>query len=281
MGTKKNYKFKKLNCSGRRKGYSCYSNKNILKLKKAWNIRHPDFIIKTNEPRKIWNILKDNLSHTCDNEKCWLKALFNKYKIDQDLLNYTFSPNKPKSWEQNPNEWLSSVDIQKVMRQYEAIHPNFKFIGSSPIDFDKIKYDGECVWPELCKFDIDKYIKKNINKIGISLNLDKHTQPGSHWVTLFIDIKNNFIFYFDSNADSAPNEVVNLIDRIIKQCEEIGIKMDILESETVHQYQNNECGIYSLYFCDQLIKNDTNYKKFINQRITDEEMIKYRDKFFN
>ena len=32
-----------------------------------------------------------------------------------------------------------------------------------------------------------KYKKQGINKIGVIFNLDKHTQPGSHWVALFID----------------------------------------------------------------------------------------------
>ena len=278
---KKNKKFKKLNCSARRQGYTCYTKKQIIKLKNAWNTRHPDSKIVTSEPREIWNFLKHKLSDTCKNERCWLKKLFERYELDKDMLNYTFSPNKPQSWEKNPREWLSSIDIQDVMKQYENIYPNFLFIGSSPIDFDTIKYNGKCVWPELCNFNISDHMKNNINKIGISLNLDKHTQPGSHWVTLFIDIKNKFIFYFDSNGDEAPKEVVKLIDRIINQCNEINIDMKVLETKVEHQYENNECGIYSLYFCDQLIKNDSNYKNFIDKRISDEEMIEYRDKFFN
>ena len=41
------------------------------------------------------------------------------------------------SWESNPKEWLSSDEILEVMKQYEHSHPEFVFLGPSPIDFEK------------------------------------------------------------------------------------------------------------------------------------------------
>ena len=58
-------------------------------------------------------------------------------------------------------------------------------------------YNGECVWPELCNFDIEEYANHGVNKIGISLNLDPHDKGGSHWVSLFVDLKKKFIFYLN------------------------------------------------------------------------------------
>ena len=37
-----------------------------------------------------------------------------------------------------------------------------------------------------------------IFQIGIVFNLDKHDQEGSHWVSMFIDLKRDGIYYFDS-----------------------------------------------------------------------------------
>ena len=32
-------------------------------------------------------------------------------------------------------------------------------------------------------------------KIGIVFNLDKHNQPGSHWVALYTDLKANQVYF--------------------------------------------------------------------------------------
>ena len=158
-----------------------------------------------------------------------------KNELDDSLLLYTFSPTRPDKWKNNPNTWLSSLDIEAVMNQYERKYKNFSFIGCSPIDFDKRLHNGECVWPELCNFDINEYYNNGVNKIGISLNLDKHTQDGSHWVSLFVDLKNKYIFYFDSNGDETPKEVKTLMDKINNQCLKLGIEMKIFESDIEHQ----------------------------------------------
>ena len=46
------------------------------------------------------------------------------------------------------------------MKQYEKVYPCFEFMGPSPIDFDKRKMYGECVWEELCHFNLEDQIKK-------------------------------------------------------------------------------------------------------------------------
>ena len=39
--------------------------------------------------------------------------------IDLDLKKYTFAPKAPDEWKENPTEWLTSIDILEVMKQYE------------------------------------------------------------------------------------------------------------------------------------------------------------------
>ena len=159
MKTKKKLKKKNnktLKCSpSSKKKYSCYSDKGLYKLKKFWNIKHPEKKINSNKPNDIWNILREKLSNSCDNEKCWLRQEFIKSNLDQELLNYTFAPEAPNTWKRNKNTWLSSVDIEKVMRQYEKAFPFYTFIGPTPIDFDKRQLFNSCVWDELCKFDLN------------------------------------------------------------------------------------------------------------------------------
>ena len=52
----------------------------------------------------------------------------------------------------------------------------------------------KCVWDDLCNFSLNKYINKKIDKIGVIFNLAKQGEEGTHWVSLFLDIKNKYIF---------------------------------------------------------------------------------------
>ena len=166
---------KKVNCSPTSENsYTCYSNKSLHYLKEVWNKRHPDVKINSNDPREIWEKLRTHLSSVCKTEECWLRQKFMQGKMTNELKNYTFAPKAPTTWKTNPDEWLSSLDIEKVMKQYERKYSCFDFIGPSPIDYDHHKVFNECVWEELCKFDLSAMIKKGKNKIGIVFNTDPH-----------------------------------------------------------------------------------------------------------
>ena len=275
-------KFRKLNCSAsKEKQFTCYSNNSLEKIKKMWNKRHPDKEIHTNDTREIWEKLKNNLKEVCSTERCWVKQKFMENNLDSELLNNTHAPYAPKSWKENPNEWLTSNDIEKVMKQYEIYYPNFIFIGPSPIDFDKKLMFGECVWNELCNLNIIKLLKEGKNKIGIIFNTDPHNKSGAHWISLFIDIKRKFIFYFDSNGDKVPREIMILIERIEKQGNEINIDFTTYFNRKEHQYSNTECGMYSLYFLNQMITTNKSPREFNSKRIPDKDVEELRKIYFN
>lgn len=275
-------KFRKLNCSANKeKQFTCYSKNSLEKIKKMWNKRHPDKEINTNDTREIWKQLKNNLKGVCSTERCWIKQKFMENNLDGEILNNTHAPYAPKSWKDNPNEWLTSNDIEKVMKQYEVDYPNFIFIGPSPIDFDKKLMFGVCVWNELCNLNIIKQLKDGKNKIGIIFNTDPHNKSGSHWISLFIDIKRKFIFYFDSNGDKVPREIMYLIERIEKQGTEINIDFTTYFNRKEHQYSNTECGMYSLYFLNKMITTNNSPKEFNSRRIPDKDVEELRKIYFN
>ena len=93
------------------------------------------------------------------------RSVFNAGRENFSSPINTFAPLQPISWKRKPTEWLSSVDIQKVMKQWENAYKCFEFIGPTPIDFDSHKLYGECVWEELCKFNLSSFLKKNKTKI--------------------------------------------------------------------------------------------------------------------
>jgi len=287
MKSKKNKikkKFIKLRCSPKtkKKGYTCYSDESLLKLKKFWNARHPDATINTNNSFEIWQKLRNSLSNVCESESCWLKQKFISNNLDKNLLNYTFAPKAPESWKKDKNTWLSSIDIEKVMKQYEDAFPNFAFIGPSPIDFDTPKVYNTCVWDDLCKFNLSSFIKKNKTNIGIIFNTDPHYKGGSHWVGMYIDLKKQIIFYFDSVGDAIPNEILKLVKKIQIQGKELGLDLKFDSNYKFdHQKGNTECGMYVLYFIIEVLENKKDLNFFKTNRITDEQMEDYRKIFFN
>jgi len=286
------------------KEFTCFSDAALVKLKDTWNARHPavNERITSNDSKEIWTLLKKNMSSTCNQEMCWLKQEIFKNINDKELLNFTFSPTAPKSWSKNPNEWLSSLEITSVMKQYEKEYPEFDFIGPSPIDFMKKEVDGRCVWQELCEFNVGKLLngKQKKQKIGIIFNTDPHDKSGSHWISLFInlDVKAPFIFFFDSNGSDAPKEVQAFITDIIKpqmlaQPELANAKIvdetnSTTEKHTAIQHQrgNTECGMYSLYLIISLLTGKEfhkTYRDFMDPHkiITDKHMETLRHKLYN
>tara|TARA_Y100000748_G_scaffold217427_1_gene182563 strand:+ start:2693 stop:3460 length:768 start_codon:yes stop_codon:yes gene_type:complete len=253
-----------------------------MSMKKRWDARHPDVPIKAETPRGVWNELKRNMGDVCDTERCWLRQHFMKGHVDGVLRNFTFAPTAPASWKKKPDEWLTSLDIDKVMKQWERKHKEFEFIGPSPIDFDERVAEGECVWTELCKFDLARSLKRGKKKIGIIFNLDPHYKSGSHWVAMYVDVARRVVFYFDSNGDAVPARVKALAQRIINQGKELNMDIKFIQNHPVeHQRGDTECGIYTLYLITQLLTGKKTYKSFMEERIPDEKMLALRKQYFN
>ena len=263
--------------------FSCLDNRTLYKLKELWNIRHGDSLITTKNPFYIWKTLKNKYSSVCEKESCWIKDHFNGVDL-HNTLDHLFAPESPDEWEQNPNEWLSSDDLINVMKQYEKHYKCFNFIGPSPIDYDYHKIFGNCVWDELCKFNISEQIKNKKTKIGIIFNLDPHYKGGSHWVSLFINLEKGFIFYFDSAGEKIPKQIKKFSDEVIKQCLQVEPKIKMKFDENYpkeHQKGDTECGMYALYFIINLLKDHHTPEYFKNHVISDKSIEKCREVYYN
>jgi len=275
---------KNLYCSPKNKNefldFSCYKPKILYKMKSIWNTRHPDMAIQTNNLKDIWDSLGYYMKNTCSNESCWIKnTLFKKNFTNKEIKNI-FAPIQPMEWKKNPNEWLSSIEILELMKQYEDAYKCFEFIGPTPIDFDEHLAYGECVWEDLCKFNLKDKINKSINKVGIIFNLDSHNKPGSHWTCMFINLKLREIYYFDSYGDDlTPKRVKTLAKRIQEQSKALGEPYEFKINNIRHQYTRSECGMYCLFFIIQMIK-DVPFSRF-NKKVGDKHMRKLRNIYFN
>ena len=142
---------------------SCFTIEALRKIATKWNETHPQMKIEFSTittGKTLWNAINNVMKYKCDNEVCWLKQDFIKDNYLQKELLKNFKPFMPKSWSENPREWLNTIDIRDVMNQYEIKYPSFEFIGPVPMDFDTKVGFGECVVDELCKINLEHLKKK-------------------------------------------------------------------------------------------------------------------------
>ncbi len=276
--------FKKRMCSPRKKrdmlDYTCYKSGDLLKMKDIWNKKHPKQKIKESSPKKIWKAFKNNLNAVCNNERCWLKHKCIKHGLDKDVITNTFAPKQPKSWHNKPNEWLTSIDINRFMKQHRKTYYTFTFLGPSPIDFDhKMLYD-ECVWEELCKFNLERTLKRGKTNIGVIFNLDPHYKDGSHWVAVYIKARKKGIYYFDSYGERIPPRIMKFVKMVQTQSKKLGTPYKFYQNKLRHQYSNSECGMYCLYFIKHMLHTG-DFKSISKKKIPDKKMLKLRNIYFN
>lgn len=291
--------WRKMNCAPTVGGKTateetCFTLEILLQLRDAYNKNHsPSERISAADPESIQEALKTRLQQ-CDTEMCWLDEIQDA-SVKTKIRHLAFAPLHPKSWEHKPGTWLSNFDIAAVLRQYEATYPHFKLLGPSAIDFNErpSDYGGRCVWDDLCALSLADLKEKGKEKLGISLNLDKHDEDGSHWVSMFVNIPEAVILYYDSACHPIPKQVKQLVKTIRRQGKQLDppINFTYVENKCTHQRTNGECGMYSLFFIITMLTNNTEYKQnmtmaekialFTKPRIPDKYVSQYRRIYFN
>lgn len=163
-------------------------------------------------------------------------------------------PSQPHDWVDNPVEWLSNFDIEKVLKQYEEIPAfKYKFYGVYSIDFG-IKNGNTCSFSNHCHIDVKKMILNDkISYFGFITNLSKHNERGTHWTSSFFvfdpKLPSYGAYYYDSTTGNIPKDLITVFDDIKRQVEEIHKKpFPIRVNQTRHQRSNTECGVFSITF---------------------------------
>jgi hypothetical protein len=263
--------------------FTCYSKKTLDGLLAKFNAENPQ--------RQITNVNSYyELYEALVAKKMGAKRDESLLVDDQPKLkNLIFSPAMNPKWKKNPNEWLTSDDIFKVMSQYEHAFPEFEFLGPSPSDYKAFDEETKtCVWPELCNFDLLTAMRKGDQKFGVIFNLDTHEKSGSHWVALFINTNTRSIYYFDSTGAKIPTNIRDFVLQVQEDAEEAGMSYSFDQNAPVqHQRSNTECGVYTLFFIIMMIKFSDDVGAFAslfkNKQFffTDKQMMELRKKMFN
>jgi hypothetical protein len=282
---------------------SCMTKTALNKLVSAWNksIKDKKLYININDSQQqiyenMVKILKKQNKKLLPEhewwEQEWVKEQLNDKEI-QEIKDMHYSPDAPDSWINNPDEWLSTLDIDNKLQQYEDKYVNFKYYGATPIDFALRSSDGSCQINSLCNININQLLnQKNPKKyIGIVFNLDKHYQPGSHWVAMYIIMENGNskikpkyeINYWDSYAIDPPKEVNELIDKLKSQGLNMKpeIKFKVNVNKVRHQFGGSECGMYSCHFIIEQLEGGKTFAQVCNNIKKDNQMLELRKKYFN
>ena len=146
--------------------------------------------------RDIYAIMNERSA--CKSEMCWIKDnIIDKLAghVKEEIRRKTFRPIMPLSWEKNMNEWLSTIDIAAVLRQYDDNYPEFKLHGPTPIDFHLKDGSGNCKVDDLCAINLNDLLNKGTRKIGIVFNTDPHYKSGQHWISLYVDLYDDSCFF--------------------------------------------------------------------------------------
>ena len=223
--------------------------KEVENLRKVYNEEHP------NEPpippngggkgsEIVWNQIQKRMQNSCKTGRaeCIISHMLRR-------------PVGPKSWNVNPEEWISSEEVNSIEKQFEKVFAEYKHVGTFPIDFDKHTKTGQCLVDTLCSTDLRSIYNKGYHQLGLIFNTDVSTGPGQHWVAVFCDISPELEFprmtYFDSYAHKPEKQIQVLMRRWKKQWDAANLHsqpMKLTYNGTRHQYEDSECGVYSIYF---------------------------------
>lgn len=267
---------------------TCFTPNALELLKKLYNTENPKNPITGKDPRNILREMREKVGNTCKEDICIIDKFTTNNREKKMLQTLLYPPPKPTEWDtsrvkQDEDIWLSDEDIKDVLNQYEQAYPEFSFIGPSPIDYNTRLKDKQCVCPKLCNLNIENclYPKDGnypTNKIGIVFNLDPHYKGGSHWVALFVDMIDYFIFYFDSTGAKIPRLIHELVNNIQSQGLSLTVPKQFIfdqNDKTEHQKSNTECGMYCLYFTITMLLREKEIDYDVtnqNKKMTKEEL---------
>lgn len=289
---------KKCSPSKKYENGSCFTLESLKKIAENYNKSNNDKINLNSSKEELVDVLNKKLSNVCSEQTCWLKLNIIKELEDEDINYNTFKPLGPSK----KYEWLNTNHINHVIHQYHNMNDDFIFLGTVPYDFEDLPILG------FNDLNFSELYNNNKKKIGLVINLDEHYKSGSHWVALFANLEKKQIYYFDSTGRKPLKRIRKFINKIIKYMykstfnEKLSInhllndisKKNIKLNKTInniinnfdvrynniqHQFDNSECGVYSIHFIIKLVNNNT-FDDVINNIINDDDMHKYRNLFF-
>jgi len=241
---------------------TCLTVEELRSVAALYNKKHPQDAIQREAFKDHKQLVKELdkrfKSKGCDKgaDHCWIKQ--DEVKELYHALQENYRPPTPFEWLKKARTWLNTFDILNVMKQYQT--NGFKFLGVFPVDFNQKKNDT-CVVRDMCSFNAIELLNNGIKHFGVVFNLDRHDQPGSHWVATYCNMdpssKKYGICYYDSGGSKPPNYIKEFMKDVKDQVSAHHKTDKFLArfNNTRHQFKNTECGIFSMLFLILCIEN--------------------------
>jgi len=214
----------------------------------------------------------------CKSERCWVEKSHLDKNEKKEIFNNFFRPKMPEEWSENEREWLDTLNIENVLKQYEESNPEFKFYGANPIDFSAANpykkgsiERKECLKDDICKINLKNLEASGKTKLGFVYNMDPSNKGGSHWVASFTDIPAHRSYYFDSYGMKVLPQVARFMRALTLQ----DPKMRLLYNARRFQFRESECGMYCIYFIIRMLEG-ADFVKFCRSDPRDSDMLLLR-----
>lgn len=221
------------------------------------------------------------------------RAVSSRPGLRQRLLS-AFRPTHPKAWLKEPRFWLSNLDIDAVMRQYQEVgatrSPGFRFVGVFPRDFASPLDGSSCVSEAVCRLHVADELRAGVRQLGFVINLDKHTGRGTHWTSCYVGLDpgrpGRFgLWYYDSVGRAPPAEVRAFSKRIQA---EVAAALPASAADFVvshnrvrKQFMESECGVYAMFFLVACVQTDVSFEDLCSRVMRrDNDMHALRRVFF-
>ena len=233
-----------------------------------------------------------SLDHNSDFQKRFIGVFSRPFKVDQLRSAYAVEFD-------SDIVWLSTSNIDQVMKQVEQKYPTFMYLDTVPADVLSFEYYKLTQFFAGLKRNFDFPFGETPHpspvRFGSVINTHRHNQPGEHWIALYISIEKPkpSIHFFDSTGRCPPQSVENIILRFVRICRnryakkhqlpdrgrDIPIKtyVDVEYSPVRHQRKNTECGVYSISFLRRKLQHTFNS----DHVVADDDMARCRDVYFN
>jgi hypothetical protein len=283
---------------------SCFSEESLKLIASNYNKKNSDKINLNLSKAELVSELNKKLNNKCKKQTCWLRLDIVKELNNEEINENTFRPIGPEK----KDGWLSTMHIQEVLSQYEYNNDDFVFLGAVPYDFESLPLGISDI--NFAEFEKDGKIK-----IGMVINLDEHWKRGSHWVALYINLKEYSVYFFDSLGKPPKKLIKKFINKVIKYFYKkkynsnllinnvidkllnpktplanikskynyinnlLEAKFNIKYNNITHQLNNSECGVYSINFIIDLL-NGNEFDSVIHNIKRDNIMRENRKVFF-